>query len=71
MVIKIFECEICKGFFQNKIKGEKRFRGNRRDVRKHLVEDHKIKGMKNIFGMKTKDFGQSPITKEMISEPFN
>lgn len=40
MVMKVFECAICKEFFFNKVKGETRFFGTRKDVRKHLREIH-------------------------------
>jgi hypothetical protein len=40
--IKIFECGICKQLFLNNVKGETRFKGNRRDVREHLRKVHHI-----------------------------
>ena len=70
MEIKIFECKICKGFVQNRIRGEKRFEGTRWDVRKHLTEVHHIKGRRNQFGFKLKEFGKSHITNQMTSREF-
>ncbi len=69
-MIKIYECKICKGFVERKLKGEKGFRGIRKDVRKHLVNIHNIKGQKNIQGLNKKDFGKSMITNNMLSEEF-
>lgn len=69
-MIKIYECAICKRFVQRKIKGQERFRGTRKDVRKHLVEDHRIRGRKNPGGMSTGDFGKSNITAETLSREF-
>jgi hypothetical protein len=40
--IKIFECAICKQLFFNNVKNEKRFYGNRSDVREHLRKYHHI-----------------------------
>ena len=49
------------------LKNESRFRSNRREVRKHLVGVHNIKGRKNTMGVNKKEFGNSNITDEMIA----
>ena len=69
-MIKIYECKICKGFVERGLKGEKRITGIRKDVRKHLVEVHNIKGQKNTQGLTKKDMGKSSITNNMLSEEF-
>lgn len=66
MGIKIFECKICKGFYQNGVKGEERFLGTRQEIREHLVKVHNMKGRKNKNNLKKKDFGQSQISQNTI-----
>lgn len=66
--IKIYECAICLRLSDKGVKGENRFRGTRKSVRKHLVELHHIKGRKNKQGVNTKEFGRSKITENIISE---
>jgi len=48
------------------MKGQERFTGTRKQVRKHLVVVHKIKGSKNTGRLNKKDFGQSNISKNTI-----
>jgi len=80
MEIKIYECAICKRLAKSNIKGIERFRSNRQTVRKHLREEHGIKGMtahqraqsslmKTEGGKKTKV--TSRITQETLAVPFN
>lgn len=66
--MKIYECKICKRLAKN-IKKEKRFRGTRKMVRKHLVEIHHIKGGSG-HGYKIEGHDQSEITKNMLSEEW-
>ncbi len=66
--IKIYECEICKSLVKNKVAGQKRYKGTRKGVRKHLREVHGIKGRKNQDGLKKQDFGKSFITSKTLSE---
>lgn len=63
---KIYECAICKKLARKGLKGEKRFIGTRKAVRKHLVEVHRLRGRKNLGGLSKKEFGQSNITKNCI-----
>lgn len=66
---KLFECAICKKLFFNNVKGEKRFIGNRKDVRLHLRKEHQIKPLKNPFGIRgrtKKEVGQSEISRNCI-----
>jgi len=68
--IKIYECLICKQLAERGVKGQTRFRGTRKDIRKHLVEEHNLKGRKNKHGLNGKEFGESRITHSTISEEF-
>lgn len=68
--IKIYECLLCRQLVNNKVKGQERFRGTRKEVRKHLVEVHNMKGRKNKSGLNKKEFGNSMITKNTIAEEF-
>lgn len=70
MVIKKYECKICKDFVKNGVKGQSRLISSRSVVRKHLVDVHRIKGRKNRSGLKKDDFGESFITKNTIAEDF-
>lgn len=65
MQVKIFECARCKEL-SKKMTGEKRFIGTRKQVRKHLVDIHRIKGIKNYGRLNKKEFGQSNISKNTI-----
>ncbi len=70
MKIKTYECKICKDLNDRGIKGQERFGGSRQDVRKHLVQVHRIRGRKNTQGLQKKDFGKSNITKNTLVEDF-
>lgn len=68
MKINQYECEICNKLSKrmgNK-NNFKRFIGIRKDVRKHLVEIHGVKGRKNTMGLSKKELGKSPITENTI-----
>ena len=65
--MKIYECAICKGFVKKGLQGEELFKGTRKDVRKHLVEVHHIKGQNNFIGLKKEEL-ESKITKNTIAE---
>lgn len=67
--IKTYSCAICENLAR-KVKGEKRFAGTRKEVRKHLSEVHHIKGVKNFMNLKKSEFGQSEITKNTIAREF-
>ncbi|MCK9430521.1 MAG: hypothetical protein M0R17_11015 [Candidatus Omnitrophica bacterium] len=62
MRVNYYECKICKGLVDRGVKGIKRFRGTRKDVIKHLHDEHHLKHIKNSQGKPKKDFGQSSIT---------
>jgi hypothetical protein len=68
--IKIFECSICRRLIDNNFTGIEKFTGTRKDVRKHIVEEHHIKGRHNTEGKKIVEFGPSFITSETISRVF-
>lgn len=66
--MKIYICKKCnddklKKWFKGGV-----FKGNRKDVRKHLVEVHFIKGIKILHG--NSDKPQSNITANMITKEF-
>ena len=65
MEVKIFECARCKEL-SKKMKGQERFTGTRKQVRKHLVSVHRVMGRKNSGRLNKKDFGQSNISKNTI-----
>lgn len=66
--IKIYECAICNRLVENKVKGEKKFFGTRKDVRKHLQEVHHMKGhtWKNKSSREDPKKYHSRITKETL-----
>jgi hypothetical protein len=66
-MIKYYECKICKHLNDRGVKGIERYKGTRKEVRKHLHDEHHLKHIKNIRGMTKKDFGQSDITKNTLS----
>ncbi len=70
MIIKIYECEICKMLKGRGVRDTERFRGIRLEVRKHLRESHNLKGRKNWEGATKKELGQSPISSRTISREF-
>lgn len=70
---KIYECLPCKGLAEKGVKGFKRVRGTRQQIRKHLVEEHLMKGNRprnEIANQKSNSpyARPSPITKSMIAE---
>jgi hypothetical protein len=65
---KFYECAICKRLVDNGVKGEERFFGTRKDVRKHLHDIHHLKHIKNKEGVPKKDLGQSQITLNTIAK---
>ena len=70
--IKKYECGLCKGRIDSKTKKEKKFVGNRKDVRKHLRESHNIKGATGRNSGGHKGFSiDSDLTKNTIVHDFN
>ena len=57
--MKEYECAICKKLAARGIKGEERFKGTRKEVRKHLREVHHVKGVNKS--------DQSKITENLIA----
>ena len=66
MTPKIYECAICKKLSKNMKSKITRFKGTRKQVRKHLVEEHHIKGRKNPGRLNKKEFGPSNISQNTI-----
>ena len=74
MEIKTYECSICERLTKKGLKGEKRFTGTRKNVRKHLREIHHIKGIKNYRGEhhgERKGQFRSNISKETLAYEIN
>lgn len=66
--IKTYECKICYDRVKSGFsKDAERVKGTRKAIRKHLREIHNKKHQKNTYGVSKKDFGQSEITKNMLS----
>ncbi len=61
-MVKIYECGICKK------RGGERFRGIRKEVRKHLREVHHVSGTTSLKGADKKETERSLVTANTISE---
>jgi len=70
MEVKIYECSICRRLSNANVKDVKRYIGTRKQIRKHLTDEHNIKGRKNRLGQQKKEFGPSPISIETRSREF-
>jgi hypothetical protein len=66
--IKIYECALCKKFAHDNIRGFERVTGTRKEIRKHLANEHHIKGRKNKQGVTKKEFGPSEISVQTLSK---
>ena len=68
-MVKIYECAICKRLVDNMVRGNERFISTRKDVRKHLVEIHNVKGRSRWFEKRDRDF-TSRISNETLSRDW-
>jgi hypothetical protein len=48
--IKVFECALCKSEVERGLKGSKRFYGCRKEVRRHLIEEHHVNRKAKFYG---------------------
>lgn len=65
-MVKIYECLIYRRFEEEGIKGEKRIIGNRRDIRKHLIEEHHINRRNGRSNHKDRKNGISVVTENTL-----